>query len=67
MKVICGQERFGYSEGDSTAELFRTIMAQAKMEGFWGAPLMVVDTLRNKLNLGRGLKPSRHPQGSKSV
>lgn len=54
MKVICGQKRFGYSEGDSTAKLLRTIMAQTQMEGFWETPLMVVGTLRNKLSSAHG-------------
>ncbi|MFG0530770.1 hypothetical protein ACF8FB_10570 [Pseudomonas sp. yb_2] len=47
MKVICGQKRFGYSEGDSTGKLLRIIMAQTQMKGFWETPLMVVGTLRN--------------------
>jgi hypothetical protein len=54
MKVICGQKRFGYTEGDSTAKLLRTIMAQTQMEGFWETPLMVVGTLRNKLSSAHG-------------
>lgn len=54
MKVICGQKRFGYSEGDSTAKLLRTIMAKTQMEGFWETPLMVVGTLRNKLSSAHG-------------
>ncbi len=54
MKVICGQKRFGYTQGDSTAKLLRTIMGKTEMESFWETPLMVVGTLRNKLSSAHG-------------
>ncbi|QVM93151.1 hypothetical protein JYG34_09110 [Pseudomonas entomophila] len=54
MKVICGQKGFGYSQGDTTSKLIRTIMEKTAMESFWEQPLMTVGTLRNKLSTSHG-------------
>lgn len=54
MKVICGQKGFGYSQGDTTAKLIRTIMEKTAMDSFWEQPLMTVGTLRNKVSTSHG-------------
>jgi hypothetical protein len=54
MKVICGQKGFGYSQGDTTAKLVRTIMQKTEMDSFWEQPLMTVGTLRNKVSTSHG-------------
>ena len=54
MKVICGQKGFGYSQGDTTSKLIRTIMEKTALESFWEQPLMTVGTLRNKLSTSHG-------------
>lgn len=54
MKVICGQKGFGYTQGDTTAKLLRTIMGQTQMDSFWESPLLIVGTLRNKLGSAHG-------------
>lgn len=54
MKVICGQRGFGYTQGDTTSKLVRTIMQKTAMDTFWEQPLMTVGTLRNKLSTSHG-------------
>lgn len=54
MKVICGQKGFGYTQGDTTSKLIRTIMQKTEMDTFWEQPLMTVGTLRNKLSTSHG-------------
>jgi len=54
MKVICGQKGFGYSQGDTTSRLLKTIMEKTGLDAFWEQPLLIVGTLRNRISTSHG-------------
>lgn len=54
MKVICGQKGFGYSQGDTTSKLLKTIMDKAGLDAFWEQPLLIIGTLRNRISTSHG-------------
>lgn len=54
MKVICGQKGFGYSQGDTTSRLLKTIMEKAGLDSFWEQPLLIIGTLRNRISTSHG-------------
>lgn len=53
MKVICHRRKWAYREEDTAAPLLRTVIQNAGLEPFLEQPLIVVATLRNRLDVPR--------------
>ena len=64
MKVICDKNSIGYKQTDTASVLLKTLLANAKLDGFWEQPLIMIATLRNRLSSshGAGTQPKAVPE-----